>query len=43
MTTNAFRGHDPEDGGLIASLIDCHATGSAAAAMHRHRGGKDDD
>jgi len=28
-------------GGLIASLIDCHSTGSAAAAMHRHRGGKD--
>ncbi len=26
-------------GGLIASLIDCHGTGSAAAAMHRHRGG----
>ncbi|HKI83830.1 MAG TPA: PaaI family thioesterase [Candidatus Krumholzibacteria bacterium] len=28
-------------GGLIASLIDCHGTGSAAAAMHRHRGGKE--
>jgi len=28
-------------GGLIASLIDCHGTGSAAAAMHRHRKGKD--
>jgi len=27
-------------GGLIASLIDCHGTGSAAAAMHRQRGGK---
>jgi acyl-coenzyme A thioesterase PaaI-like protein len=25
-------------GGLIASLIDCHATGSAAAAMYRHQG-----
>jgi acyl-coenzyme A thioesterase PaaI-like protein len=30
-------------GGLIASLIDCHSTGSSAAAMHRHRGGKDGD
>jgi len=30
-------------GGLIASLIDCHATGSAAAAMHRVRGGRDDE
>jgi acyl-coenzyme A thioesterase PaaI-like protein len=25
-------------GGLIASLIDCHATGTAAAAMYRHEG-----
>lgn len=25
-------------GGLIASLIDCHGTGSAAAAMYRARG-----
>ncbi|MFO7680363.1 MAG: PaaI family thioesterase [Chloroflexota bacterium] len=25
-------------GGLIASLIDCHGTGTAAAAMHRHQG-----
>jgi acyl-coenzyme A thioesterase PaaI-like protein len=25
-------------GGLIASLIDCHSTGSAAAAMFRHQG-----
>jgi acyl-coenzyme A thioesterase PaaI-like protein len=24
-------------GGLIASLIDCHSTGSAAAAMYRHQ------
>jgi len=24
-------------GGLIASLIDCHGTGTAAAAMHRHK------
>lgn len=25
-------------GGLIASLIDCHSTGTAAAAMYRHEG-----
>ena len=25
-------------GGLLASLIDCHATGTAAAAMYRHQG-----
>ena len=25
-------------GGLIASLIDCHGTGSAAAAMYKHEG-----
>lgn len=25
-------------GGLIASLIDCHSTGTAAAAMYRHQG-----
>jgi len=25
-------------GGLIASLIDCHGTGTAAAAMYRHEG-----
>ena len=25
-------------GGLIASLIDCHGTGTAAAAMHKHQG-----
>jgi acyl-coenzyme A thioesterase PaaI-like protein len=25
-------------GGLIASLIDCHATGTAAAAVYRHEG-----
>ncbi len=25
-------------GGLIASLIDCHSTGTAAAAMHRSEG-----
>jgi acyl-CoA thioesterase FadM len=25
-------------GGLIASLIDCHGTGSAAAAMYREQG-----
>ena len=25
-------------GGLIASLIDCHGTGTAAAAAHRHEG-----
>ena len=23
-------------GGLIASLVDCHSTGTAAAAMYRH-------
>jgi acyl-coenzyme A thioesterase PaaI-like protein len=28
-------------GGLIASLLDCHGTGSAAAAAHRDRGGKE--
>jgi acyl-coenzyme A thioesterase PaaI-like protein len=28
-------------GGLIASLIDCHGTGSASAAAHRDRGGKE--
>lgn len=28
-------------GGLIASAIDCHATGSAAAAAHRAAGGVD--
>jgi acyl-coenzyme A thioesterase PaaI-like protein len=28
-------------GGLIASLIDCHGTGTSAAAAHRDRGGKD--
>ncbi len=28
-------------GGLIASAIDCHATGSAAAAAHRAAGGGD--
>ncbi len=27
-------------GGLIASAIDCHSTGSAAAAAHRATGGK---
>ena len=27
-------------GGLIASAIDCHSTGSAAAAAHRAAGGK---
>src|SRR5210317_1142805 len=26
-------------GGLIASLIDCHSTGTAAAATHRAEGG----
>lgn len=26
-------------GGLIASLIDCHGTGSASAFVHRERGG----
>jgi len=25
-------------GGLLASLIDCHSTGTAAAAMYRHEG-----
>ncbi|NEW87442.1 PaaI family thioesterase [Rhodopseudomonas sp. WA056] len=25
-------------GGLIASLVDCHSTGTAAAAMYRHEG-----
>lgn len=25
-------------GGLLASLIDCHGTGTAAAAMYRHEG-----
>lgn len=25
-------------GGLLASLIDCHGTGSAAAAMYKHEG-----
>ncbi len=25
-------------GGLIASLVDCHGTGTAAAAMYRHEG-----
>jgi acyl-coenzyme A thioesterase PaaI-like protein len=25
-------------GGLIASLIDCHSTGTAAAALYRHEG-----
>lgn len=25
-------------GGLIASLVDCHCTGTAAAAMYRHEG-----
>ena len=25
-------------GGLIASLIDCHSTGTASAAMYRHQG-----
>ena len=25
-------------GGLVASLIDCHSTGTAAAAMYRHAG-----
>jgi acyl-coenzyme A thioesterase PaaI-like protein len=30
-------------GGLIASLIDCHCTGTSAAAAHRDRGGKEDD
>ena len=25
-------------GGLVASLIDCHSTGTAAAAMYRHEG-----
>lgn len=25
-------------GGLIASLMDCHGTGTAAAAMYRHQG-----
>lgn len=28
-------------GGLIASLIDCHGTGTSAAAAHRDRGGAD--
>lgn len=28
-------------GGLVASLIDCHSTGTAAAAAHRAEGGKD--
>ncbi|PFG04135.1 PaaI family thioesterase [Bacillus sp. es.034] len=27
-------------GGLIASLIDCHGTGSAAIALHRKNGGE---
>lgn len=27
-------------GGLIASLIDCHSTGTAAAAMHKAQGGE---
>ncbi len=31
-------------GGLLASLIDCHGTGSAAAAMYKHEGrGMDSD
>ena len=30
-------------GGLIASLVDCHGTGSAAAAMARHLGRAIDD
>lgn len=30
-------------GGLIASAIDCHSTGSAAAAAHRAAGGTLDD
>lgn len=29
-------------GGLIAAVIDCHSTGSAAAARHRANGGADD-
>ena len=28
-------------GGLIASLIDCHSTGTAAAAAYRHEGRDD--
>ncbi|MCA1057312.1 PaaI family thioesterase [Rossellomorea aquimaris] len=30
-------------GGLIASLIDCHGTGSAAIALHRLNGGQPGD
>ncbi|MFD1361294.1 PaaI family thioesterase [Lentibacillus salinarum] len=30
-------------GGLIASLIDCHGTGSASLALHRKNGHKPDD